>query len=257
MAFESPSSELIEAVIERDLPRVNALLERSWPEWDRNRALVEAAKLGDLPLLQAVLPHADPKADQSNALAWAAQNGHVAAVKCLLPFSDARAEDSQALRWAAENGDLEVVECLLPFSDVDALGGAALIGAVDQGHVAIVRCLLTRANARLRRSETLRLAVVNDQPELVDLLLPVSDAVALGERFMSAMEWEHLDRLASRQSPEEAQEWFVRIGRATDQVMERQDWEACLPQTYARHQALRRAAQLKSDQVSTRVRPRS
>ena len=71
------------------------------------------------------------------------------------------------------------------------------------------------------------------------------------------MEWEHLDRLASRQSPEEAQEWFARIGSATDQVMKRQGWEACLPQTYARHRALQRSAQLKSDQVSTRVRPRA
>lgn len=123
------------------------------PKGLKNDAFVLAAKMWGPEDLYLWLEHIEPK-DYILGLSAAADAGITDSVNLLAPLTDCTQMDSEPLRWAAANNDMGCVKALLPYS-----------------------------NPKDCESEALYWACYYKNPEMADLLIPVSDCISLRVRL--------------------------------------------------------------------------
>lgn len=150
-----------------------------------NHILCEAAKHGRAECVKLLIPNGIPLHNKNLALCMAAHGGNVDCVKLLIPVSNPKDNKSIALTLAAQNEHVECVKLLIPVSDSLSISGTALLEAAGCGSLGCVKELLPHASPK-KINCALQQAVLRQQTQVVDCLLPLSDLGAVRDKVNKA-----------------------------------------------------------------------
>lgn len=189
-------SVLLATVKAGNVDGVKAILPNSLD--NKTEAFHEAVRLGNAEIVSALLPFVRPARKDSLALREAASFGYLEVVRLLMPLSNIKVNGSSPLAQAARHGHLSVVELLLPHSAPRANRSSALRVAAENGHKEIVRLLIPVSDSKAENSQALRWVLQKSSydPDLAQVLAPVSDLAVVAELFIENFDWQALDRLA-------------------------------------------------------------
>jgi len=174
--------------------------------------LMFAASQSSVECVKLLLPWSDAKAKDGagwDALMFAAQNGKPACVELLLPHSDPLAASTSdgwtALMLASKSDAIGVMELLMPVSDLeraDDTGLTPLLSAAFIGHIPTMKTLIQGGanpdnGAKLAgrhqmmppEATPLMAAIREENTDVVEFLLTVSDASAVDEDGWTALHW--------------------------------------------------------------------
>jgi hypothetical protein len=176
------NSDLVDAVINEDMVRVEALLAEgaTMSERDRGLALRRAAVNGHLGIVQALLTNGAVISAEHRgfAVGFAAENGHLGIVQALLANGAVISAEHRgfAVGFAAENRHLGIVQALLANGPISAaFRDLAIIDAADHGHLEIMQALLANGNiSEGARGWVVRDAVRNGHHAIAEILKPKS-----------------------------------------------------------------------------------